>query len=342
MSTGRVRCGIVALTATLALAAIGTAPSRARAAATAHFALTLVGGGEAQLLHGTPGSVVHGAVNVRNLSAEEVTVALQPADIRTGANGYADYQTTNLALAGRWITLEANSVRLAPHAGGEVAFAVAIPRSTQGASHYAGIVAIDQAELAAAATKASPGSSPKGHVTIHHIDREAVPLVIRIPGPLIRSLALHTAQLGVQAGSAVLTLGMLPGGTDLIQKATIDLRVVRGSDTIFRYSGVIGQIFPGSGLNYAIHWKGKPTTGSYQVVGVIRPEGAPAVNVDRTVQFTSAKAVQLERETPPVAAAPTSIPWWVWLALTAAGVALLGMSAALWRSSRRRPPAATA
>jgi hypothetical protein len=65
------------------------------------------------------------------------------------------------------------------------------------------------------------------------------------------------------------------------------------------------------------------------------------------LRFTPAKAKELERETPAVAAplqAPDSgLPMWVWLALGGAGLALLGLLLLVWRLARRRsddPPVA--
>ncbi len=300
------------------------------------------GGEGAILLNGTPGHILHGSVSVQNLSDQSITVVLWTADIRTASNGNADYATTQLEGAGRWLTLSSNRVRLAPAARTQVPFVVSVPAEATSASHYAGIVAVNQAELVAASARTAPGGANTAAGTISRVLRMALPITIRLPGALTRALTLRTVAISVAPAGAGLTLGLLPGGSDLIDGATVDLRVLRDSKTAFSYSGKMGQLFPGSSLNYRIPWQGRPTPGSYQVVGWIHPRGAPAILIDRTIQFTEAKAEKLKRETPTAPGPPTSggIPWWVWLLLTAAAGAVLALTVAV-RKLSRRPAAPT-
>jgi len=279
-------------------------------------------------------------VRVRNVSSHSVTVVLQPADIKTAVNGNADYATSRLSQTGLWLHLDAASVRLAPHAARLVPFTVSIPASATGASHYAGIVAINAAELAAAA--AAHNKAKGTGVAFYEINRQAVPITIRMPGPLTRSVSLRSVKLTAEPVGAGLMLGLLPAGTILIQNATIDLKVLRGTRTIFTYKSTLGQLFPDTPLNYRVPWQGTPTTGTYRVVGVFRPKDAAAVNIDTTVNFTGANAAQLKRQTPPVAGAPSNgLPIWVWLALGIAAALLIALLVTVYRLWRR-PPAAVA
>jgi hypothetical protein len=321
--------------AALALAATAAAPASATAAPASKpaFALSPVGTAGPLLLRGTPGRVLRGAVRVRNVTRHQVTVKLQAADIRNASNGNADYVTTRLSQTGRWLELAATTVQLAPGASQRVAFTVRVPATTRGASHYAGIVAVDAAELAAAAAR----KTTKGRTfSFRRINRQALPLTVRLPGPLTRNLALRAAEITVQPAGAGLVLGLLPGGSQLIQRARIKLRVLRGARTIFTHAATLGQLFPRAGLDYRIPWEGRPTEGSYRVLGVIRPHGAAAVNIDRTIQFSPAKAVQLEQETPPAARQPApSMPLWAWLALAAAAVLLSALTLTVYKLARR-------
>jgi hypothetical protein len=329
----------MALLATLALAATAAAPASAAAQPSSKpptFALSPGGGAVALHLRGIPLDVLSGSVGVRNVSRHPVTVMLQAADIRNSANGNADYATTGLSQTGRWLHLDAASVRLAAHATREVAFTVSIPAGTTGGSHYAGIVAIDAADLAtAAAQTGAKGTS----FTFRRINRQAVPITIRMPGLLTRSVILRSVKLIVQPVGASLTLGLLPGGTVLIEDATIKLRVLRGARTIFTYNSALGQLFPGSSLNYSVPWQGRPTTGTYHVIGVFRPKDAAAVNIDTTVNFTGANAATLKRVTPPVAGAPSSgLPGWVWIALGLAALTLIALLLTVYKLARRPKP----
>jgi hypothetical protein len=328
--------GAVALLAALALAAPAAAPASATAppsSTPATFALYPVG--PAGVLRGAPGRVLRGAVRVRNVSGRRITVVLQRADIRTASNGNADYITQKLSQTGRWLHLGAATVRLAPRALREIPFTVSVPRRTRGAAHYAGIVAVDAAELAdtSGAKKAKSKS-----FSFRRVNRQALPLTIRLRGPLTRSLAMRSLEVAVAPAGAALVVGLLPGGSALIQAASIRLRVLRGARTVLTHASTLGQLFPRSGLDYRIAWHGRPTSGSYRVVGVIRPKGAAAVQIDRTVRFTPDKVTELAHEAPPIAREPAaSLPTWVWLALGTAAALMIALSLAVWRLQRRLP-----
>jgi hypothetical protein len=330
------RTGARASLVALALAASAAVPAAAVARVSVGspaFGLSAAGTAGALRLRGAPGHVVRGAVSVRDLSSHPVTVVLQPADIQNATNGNADYVTTTLSRAGRWLHLDAARVRLAPHEVRRVAFTVSIPASTSGASHYAGIVAIDQADLTAAAAR---NTGKKQSFTVHRINRQALPITIRMPGPRTRSVTLRSVKLIAEPVGAGLVLGLLPEGTVLIENATIHLKVLRGARTIFTYKSTLGQLFPDAPLNYRVPWQGTPTTGTYRVVGVFRPKHAAAVHFDPNVTFTGANAAQLKRQTPPVAGAPSSgLPIWVWIALAAAAALLIALLVTVYRLSRR-------
>jgi hypothetical protein len=147
---------------------------------------------------------------------------------------------------------------------------------------------------------------------------------------------MRSLEVAVAPAGAALVVGLLPGGSALIQAASIKLRVLRGARTVFTHASTLGQLFPRSGLDYRIPWRGRPTSGSYRVVGVIRPKGAAAVQIDRTVRFTPDKVSELAHEAPPIAREPAAgLPTWVWLALGTAAALLIALSLAVWRLQRR-------
>jgi hypothetical protein len=329
--------GATALLAALALAAIAAVPASATAPASPKsptFALSAAGAVGPPHLRGVPGRVLHGEVLVRNVSPNAITVRLQAADIRNAANGNADYVTAKPSGAGRWVRLAAGTVHLESHAVRRVGYTVRIPRGTGGATHYAGIVAIDAADLATAAHhRKSTGS---GGFSFSRVNRQALPLTIRLPGRLMRSLALHSLKIVVRPVGAGLVLGLRPGGTVLIQSAPVKLRVLRGRRTVFSYASTIGQLFPDDGLDFRIAWKGRPTKGSYRVVGVIRPKGAAPVYINQTIVFSPARAAALKQQTVAVGLPPSpGMPMWVWLALSAAATLLVALSLTVWKLKRR-------
>jgi hypothetical protein len=321
MITPRLHAGARALPAALALAALAAAPASAGASSLppVAFILSPVGTTSSVSLHGSLGHALAGAVLVRNMSRRPIAVILQRADIRNASNGNADYVTTRLSGAGLWLHLSAQRVRLAAHASRRVAYTVSIPSTTTGGSHYAGIVAINAADFSASAR----GKGKGGEFTFKRISREAVPLTIHLRGRLWRGLSLRWVKLIAEPIGAGLVLGLRPSGTELTQGARMHLRVLRGARRIFTYNSTIGQMFPGDGLSYRISWPGRPTPGSYRLLGTIRPRGLPVIKVDRTFGFSTHSANHLKSMTPSATQAPTTrTPGWVWVAL-GCGVALL-------------------
>jgi hypothetical protein len=335
MSSSRLHGGAVALLAALALAAVAAASAFAAAPASGRpvFALSSTGAPGAMLVHGVPGSVLHEAVSVRNLSDHPIVVRVQSADIVNASNGNADYVTTPLAGAGQWLRLGAKTVRLKAHAVRRLALTVTVPKQTSGASHYAGVVAINGADLS---TVAAHRKVKGREFRFYRVNRQALPITIRLPGRLYRSLALRSVRISVQPAGAGLVIGLLPGGSELTQQTQVKLRVRRGARTVLIYRSTLGQLFPGQILDFRIPWRGRPTTGTYHVQGTIRAQGAQAIDVNRTVRFTSAKAKQLTEQTPPVAQATTSgTPGWVWIALAGAAAAPIAVALAVWKLARR-------
>jgi hypothetical protein len=327
--------GAKALLATLALAAFAAAPALAAAPRPqpAVFALSPVGSSGAVLLHGAAGRVLRGTVSIRNLSRHRISVTLQRADIENASNGNADYVTTRVHRAGRWLRLQTATVHLAPHAARQVGYTIRIPRGSSGASHYAGIVAVNTAELARAR---APARHPRRSFTFHRIDRQAIPITIRLPGPMVRRLALGSVKLSVKPIGAAVVLGLAPGGSDLIESTAIKLRVLRGQHTIFTTSTTLGQLFPGAPLAYRIPWKGRPAAGTYRVLGTIRPQGAPMIRVKANVTVTGAKAKQLQSGAPAATTQAISrLPGWVWIALALAAVLLIVVPLFVWKHARR-------
>lgn len=327
---------IVAIALAAASAASTPVAAASTPAARATVALTTSDGGAPPFVRAARGAVVRRAVRVTNLTNRRVTVVLQAADLRNATNGNADYRTTHVTRDGRWVHLARSRVRLRPLASRRVSFRVSVPRSARGSSHYAGIVATNAAELAAAA-RASKRSRGKAF-RFARVNRQALPITVRLPGRVTRHLSLRSIRIDASSAGAGLVLALRPDGSTVIRDAPISLRVSHGGRRVFAHVATLGQLFPGSSLRYRIPWRGRPTEGSYRVVGVLRPRNAPPVRFDRTVGFAAPAAAKLQREMPPAAQrAGAALPGWVWLALGAATLLLLALSVAVWKLAHRPP-----
>jgi hypothetical protein len=331
-----VRAWAMASLFTLVLAAFAAAPALAAAPRPqpAVFALSPVGSPGGVLVHGAAGRALRGTVSARNLSRKRISVRLQRADIANASNGNANYVTAGVRRTGRWLRLQTATVHLAAHASRQVRYTIRIPRGTTGASHYAGIVAVNTAELAHARAHTR---HTRRSFTFHRIDRQAIPITIRLRGRLVRRLALRSVKLSVAPVGAAIMLGLAPGGSDLIESTAIKLRVLRGHHTIFTTGTTLGQLFPGAPLAYRIPWKGRPAAGTYRALGTIRPQRARTIRVKANVTVTGAKAKQLAHGTLAAAQqqAATSIPGWVWIALAIAAGLLIVIPLFVWKHARR-------
>jgi hypothetical protein len=267
------------------------------------------------------------------MSRHPITVILQRADIRNASNGNADYVTTHLSGTGRWLRLSAGRLQLAPDTSRQVAYSVSVPRAAAGGSHYGGIVAINAADFSAAAAR----RRAKGRkFSFYLVSRQALPLTIHLPGRLSRSLSLRSVKLIVAPIGAGLVLGLLPGGSELTEQAQVRLRALRSERVIFTSTSTLGQLFPGDSLNYRVPWPGRPSEGTYHIVGTIRPQGAATIDVNKMIRFTGALATRLVRDTAPATqqAAPGT-PEWMLVALGVAAVLLIALPTAVWKLARR-------
>jgi hypothetical protein len=103
---------------------------------------------------------------------------------------------------------------------------------------------------------------------------------------------------------------------------------------VFSYASTLGQLFPGTVLNYRIPWPGRPTPGTYRVLGTIRPQGSATIRIDQSIKLTAASVTELQRETVPSPSTP-GIPVWVWIALSGAAILLIALSLAVWKLTQR-------
>jgi hypothetical protein len=209
-----------------------------------------------------------------------------------------------------------------------------VPRDAREGSHYAGVVATEDAARKPSQRRVARGTST---FSVTSVVRIAVPMTIALPGRRTRALALDGLKLPVDASGAALSVALRNTGTVLIRRAAVDLRVRRDGRTLFRHQAGLSEILPESPLVYRIPWKGTPMQGTYRVVGTIRPAGAETLHVDAPVTFTEHTARELERKAEEVVLPESSVPPLVWLALAAAVALLAGMAVMLLRTRRRVP-----
>jgi hypothetical protein len=320
-----------ALSAALALAAIAAAPAQAVAAVTP--TVTPIGS-RALVLTSAPGRTALGDVAVSNPGGRAMLVRLEAADLVSGAAGGPDFQTRNPSRAGRWLAIPAR-VRVPAHRVVRVPFRLSIPSGAAGGAHYAGIVATD-AGAATPVKKPASRRPARRTVTISRVVRSAVPVTVNLPGPRIPALQLTGVKLAIAPTGGTLELRLLQTGSVLIRQTDVDLAVQRDGRTLFTHRAQLAELLPDArGIAYTVPWKGRPVQGSYQIVGTLRPQGAPVIHVNRTVDFTPATAKRLEEQTGQVALPAHAVPVWLVASLLLAALVIAALVLGVWRLRRR-------
>lgn len=297
-----------------------SAPASAATQKTAEVGFLIAPVGQPSLrFSAQPGETITGRVRIENLADRSRTIRLTAADLVTADTGGASFPTAAPKAVGTWLTLDREQVRLAARGGTIVGFSARVPASATPGEHYAGIVAVDAAD--AAATK-KPGKARDG-VEIRHLARLALPVRLTLPGPIAARLALTEMHFSVDASGSSLRIGLRNAGNRIVRKTNIELKVSQGDRKLLTVSDEVRDFITDSSISYPVAWRGQLRPGSYRVTGVIRPQGAPPINVDQTVDFTSKLAQTLEQKTGTPAAPSDDQPFWIWallaIVLTAGG-----------------------
>ena len=264
------------------------------------------------------GQTVSGAVRLHSRSAKRQTVRLQALDLVTARTGGIEYASGRPHATGAWLKLQRRDVVLPARATRIIHFTARVPSGAAPGQHYAGIVAIDRAELRRA-------TAPAGHtgVVLRAVTRIALPVRFRLPGKAGRSVAARRLAFAADASGSRLDLDLRSTGQLLIRETKVDLRVARvGGRKLFRHKATLSEFVPKTTIRYPIAWRGTPTPGVYRVSGTVTPKGGRVVRVDKTVRFgkPEAKTVQQLEGVPPSDHAEDGGPP---LMLIALGVAVL-------------------
>lgn len=314
-------------------AAAATAPSAATAAPpqSVPFTLSAVGARDYHRYAVEPGDTVRGTLRVVNRSRQTRVIRLQALDLVTADTGGIHFRPGRPTGVGRWLRLERRDVRLAPGARQRVRYTGRVPANAAPGQRFAGLVALDRAELRASRRAPAGGRS----VVLHHLTRLALPVRFTVPGAARRRLAAGLARFAADASGSRIDLPLRDAGGRLVREALIDLAVTdEEGRPRFRHRARFAEFVPRTAIRYPIAWRGPSAEGRYRLVGTITPKGAPVVRIDQRISFTRRRASELERESG-VVAAPGSTPFGLVAGLAAALMFALLASAAYVRTRRR-------
>lgn len=258
------------------------------------FLLTPTDGSSYPRFSAQPGETVRGTVRLQSQSSSAQIVRLQGLDLVTSNLGGIEFLSDSPTRTGAWIELERRDVRLEPGASVTVRFAVALPDRVAAGEHYGGLVAVDRGELRRATAKRP--ADQRG-VVLHQVTRVALPVRLNVPGAAERRLDLGDIAFEANAAGSRLDLDLGNVGQRLIRSTAVDLRVTKDGKSFAQHKATLSEFVPDTRISYPMPLQGELSGGEYRVTGTIKPDGAPAVQVDRRVEFNTPQAEQLKAQT---------------------------------------------
>ena len=281
-----------------------------------------------------PGQTVRGAVRLHSRSAKRQTVRLQALDLVTAHTGGIEFASGRPHATGAWLKLQRHDVALPPRATRVIRFTARVPSGAAPGQHYAGIVAIDRAQLRRANAPAS-----KAGVVLRAVTRIALPVRFRLPGAAGRGVAARRLAFAADATGSRLDLDLRSTGRLLIRETKVDLHVAElGGRKLFRHRATLSEFVPKTTIRYPIAWRGTPKPGVYRLTGTVKPKNGAVVHVDKTVRFgkpEAKKVQQMEAVAPSDRADAGGPPLMLIIALGAALLLAIVACAAYLRLRRR-------
>jgi hypothetical protein len=277
-------------------------------------------------------SAAAGTLELRNRLRREVTVLLDPVDGLTASTLGSAYSVRGRHVSGsaRWTRLSDRRVVLAPRGKAQVDVTVLPPQGAKSGDYLSGI--------GVQALGSGRETKPKGNVAISSIQRYAVGLLVRLPGPRNPLIRFTGARVAREAAGVTFYLSARNPGNVVLQDVRGKQIITQGERVVA--SGPIGPgtFVTGTSIDYPVLTpREHPSEGTeYRVRAVMRYRGGIA-RLDTIVRFGHASAVrQEELGGPDASSSDGGILGFVIAA--AAGAVLLGLALLLflWRRRRKR------
>jgi hypothetical protein len=269
-----------------------------------------------------------GSLEVANRGDQPVTVDLDPLDAVTISTLGSAYQPrgTKVHGSGRWTVLGTRQVTIAPHGSATVPVHTRTPATVSPGDYLSGI--------GVEATDQQPSTRTRSKLQIASVERYAIGLEVRVPGPRHRAITLTGAQLHrTPAGLTFYLLGR-NRGNEILRNVTGRVRITQRGRTVATASIGPGTFVTGTSIAVPVLVRGAlPVEGTtFAVSASMRYHGGIA-RLSRRVRFGHADAVR-QRTFDSQAPAPLShqVSWIVPL-----GIGLgLGLLVALLVTALRR------
>jgi hypothetical protein len=282
-------------------------------------------------LEARPGaSAPAGRLELRNRLRRKVTVLLDPVDGLTANTLGSAYGVRGRGIRGstRWTRLTDRRVVLGPRGKAEVEVTVLPPRSAEPGDYLSGI--------GIQALGSGRETKPKGNLAISSIQRYAVGMVVRLPGPRQPLIRFTGARVEREAAGVTFYLSARNRGNVILQNVKGSQTITQGDRVVARGTIGPGTFVAGTSIDYPVLTpREHPREGSeYRVRAVMRYRGGVA-RLDTMVRFGHASAVRQEELGGPEASSSDG-GILKYLLGAAVALALLGLGAVLFLWWRRR------
>lgn len=284
-------------------------------------------------LSARPGRLVHaGTLELRNRGRRKVSVRLDPVGALTATTLGSAYRVATDAptAQARWIELPTDRIVLGPHGRATVPVAVRTPDSVSAGDYLSGI----------SVQAAGPGRETrmKGNIAISSVQRYAVGMFVKVPGPRNALIELPSARVEREPSGLTFYVQARNEGNTILQDVRGSVLVTRGRRTVARAAIGPGTFVSGTAIAYPLlapHEQ--PREGAvYRVRAVMRYASGKVARLDTQVRFGHAAAKTQQDFGGPPAEEPGSDS--LILLMVVAAFVLLGLIGALLLVRRRRTP----
>ncbi len=253
------------------------------------------------------GDTLKDAVIVANPGTVPIKVALYPVDATSGQGGGAVYMgsTDPRTGVGAWITMEKDSVEVAPQKQETVPFTLTVLKETH-ASQYLGGIAIQLDRGTSAATQEA------GSFGVTTVTRALTAVLVNVGAiAATPSLRITGAQVADVDGLPTLTLAVQNDGATLVKSHGDVTMTDAAGKTVLSSQLTLDTLVPQTTIAYPVQEDPPTTLGTYHVHATLDFGGnAPAVfdgPVVITARPTTAPAAPSGRARPTAAAAAAPV-----------------------------------
>jgi hypothetical protein len=158
------------------------------------------------------------------------------ADVYTVVDGGLGVRLRNQPTTGvtKWVAYQAETVTLARGSTERRTFTVSVPKGASPGEHITSLVVESRIPAATG-----------GQITLNQVVREALPIVIDVPGPTVAGVAIGTASEATVSGRSVVSIGVTNAGNVRIHLSGQLIVTANGHQKVAAVALTMGTVFPG-------------------------------------------------------------------------------------------------